>query len=137
MLIRSQVMQMFVQPGWGDGARKAWIYHCWIWEHILRLALTNHCGHIRQVFKSQRYCLMWLGFGLNGTPLIMRSITDAMMSQDQTIKSARSVYIDDICINENLILTVFVRKHLYNYGFVCKDPEQLEDSAKVLGSQVC
>ena len=31
MLIHSWLMLIFVQPSWGNGIRKARMYHCWIW----------------------------------------------------------------------------------------------------------
>ena len=34
------------------------------------------------VFKGQSYCLMQLGFSLNMAPLIIRSIADVVMFQD-------------------------------------------------------
>ena len=46
------------------------------------------------------------------------------------------VYIDDICVNGNLVLTAHVRKYLSDYGFVGKDPEWVQDDAKVFGMQV-
>ena len=73
------------------------------------------------VFKGQRYCLMRLGFSLNMACLIMRSIVDAVMSQDQTVKSTMSAYINDIFINENLVSSAHVRKHLSDHIFLCKD----------------
>ena len=58
------------------------------------------------IFRGQRFCLTRLGFGLNVAPLIMKSVIDAIVSQDHTIKSATSAYVDDIFINE----TVFPRR---------------------------
>lgn len=55
------------------------------------------------IFKGQRFCLTRLGFGLNVAPLIMKSVLDAITSQDHTIESATSAYIDDIFINESLV----------------------------------
>ena len=34
------------------------------------------------------------------------------------------------------MITVCVRKHLSDYRFVCKDPEELQNSIKILGLQV-
>ena len=50
--------------------------------------------------EGRRYCLTWLGFGLNVAPLIMQSIIDSMMSQDRAIKNATSTYT---YINEVLV----------------------------------
>ena len=72
--------------------------------------------------KGQKYHLKQLGFGLNMASLIVRSIVDTVMFQDQTIKSVMSEYID-IFVNKNLVSTARVRKHLFVYGFICKDPE--------------
>ena len=51
--------------------------------------------------KGQRYCLTHLGYGLNVAPIIMRSIINMMMAQDETIQGAMSSYIDDIFVNES------------------------------------
>ena len=48
------------------------------------------------IFRGQRFCLTRFGFGLNVAPLIMKSVIDAIVSQDHTIKSATSAYVDDI-----------------------------------------
>ena len=51
--------------------------------------------------KGQRYCLTRLGFGLNVALIIMRSIINMVMVQDETIQGATSSYIDDIFVNES------------------------------------
>ena len=88
------------------------------------------------LFKGQRFCLTRLGFGLNVAPLIMKSVIDAIISQDHTLKHAVSAYVDDIFINENLVSAVHVRQHFSDFGLVCKDPVRLKDGARVLGLQV-
>ena len=88
------------------------------------------------IFRGQCFCLTRLGFGLNVVPLIMKSVIDAIVSQDHTIKSATSVYVDDILINENHVPTSQVQQHFLDYGLVSKDPVRLRDGAKVLGLQV-
>ena len=87
------------------------------------------------VFRSQRFCLTWLGFGLNVAPLIMKSVIDAIISQDHTIKNATSAYVDDILLNESLVPASRVQ-HFLDYGLVSKDPVRLRDGARVLGLQV-
>ena len=42
------------------------------------------------IFRGQRFCLTQLGFELNVAPLIMKSVIDAIVSQDHMIKSATS-----------------------------------------------
>ena len=87
------------------------------------------------IFRDQRFCFTWLGFGLNVAPLIMKFIIDAIISQDHMIKSATSAYVDDILINETLD-PVSLIQHFLDYGLVSKDPVQLRDGARVLGLQV-
>ena len=87
------------------------------------------------IFRGQRFCLTRLGFGLNVVPLIIKSVIDAILSQDHTIKSATSAYVDDILINENLVPVSCVQ-HFWDYGLVSKDPVQQRDRARVLGLQV-
>ena len=50
-------------------------------------------------------------------PLITKSIIDAIVSQDHTIKSATSAYIDDISINENRVPASRLQ-HFLDYGLV-------------------
>ena len=74
------------------------------------------------IFRGQRFCLTQLGFGLNVAPFIMKSVIDAIVSQDHTIKSATSAYVDDILINENRVPASRVQQHFLDYGLVSKDP---------------
>ena len=74
------------------------------------------------IFRRQRFCLMWLGFGLNVVPLIMKSVIDIIVSPEHTIKSATSAYADDILINESLVPALHVQQHFLDYGLVSKDP---------------
>ena len=88
------------------------------------------------IFRGQHFCLMQLGFGLNVAPLIMKSVIDAIVSQDDTIKSATSAYVDDIFINENLVPASHMQQHFLDLGLVSKDPVRLRDGTRVLGLKV-
>ena len=46
----------------------------------------------------------------------MKSVIDAIISQDHIIKSATSVYVDDIFINESLVPMLCVQQHFLDYG---------------------
>ena len=72
------------------------------------------------IFRSQRFCLTQLGFGLNVAPL-MKSVIDAIVSQHHTIKSSTSAYVD-ILINENRVPVSHVQQHFLDYSLVSKDP---------------
>ena len=74
------------------------------------------------IFRGQRFCLTRLGFGLNVVPLIMKFFIDAIVSQDYTIKSATSAYVDDIFINESLVPASHIQQYILDYGLVSKDP---------------
>ena len=87
------------------------------------------------IFRGQCFCLVRLGFGLNVAPL-MKSVIDAIVSQDCTIKGATSAYVDDILINESLVSVSCVQQHFLDYGLVSKDLVWLRDEARVLGLQV-
>ena len=54
-----------------------------------------------------------MGFGLNVAPLIMKSVIDAIVSQDHTIKSSTSAYVDDILIKENRVPVLHVQQHFF------------------------
>ena len=88
------------------------------------------------IFRGQRFCLTWLGFGLNVVPLIMKFYIDAIISPDHTIKSATSAYVDDILINESLVPVLHVQQHFLDYGLVSKDLVRLRDRARGFGLQV-
>ena len=64
----------------------------------------------------------------------MKFVIDAIVSQDHTIKSVTSAYVDDIFINENLVPVSRVQQHFLDYGLVSNDPVRLRD--RVLGLQV-
>ena len=86
--------------------------------------------------KGQRYCHTRLGFGLNVAPIIMRSIINMVMAQDETIQRAMSSYIDDIFVNESACTVARVRDHLLQFGLTYKDPERLRDDTRVLDLRV-
>ena len=88
------------------------------------------------IYRGQRFCLTWLGFGLNVAPLIMKSVIDAIVFQDHTIKSATSAYVDDILINESLVPASRGQQHFLDYGLVSKDPVRQRDGVRVLGLQI-
>lgn len=76
-----------------------------------------------------------MGFRLNVAQSIMSAIMDTVLSNDEIIQQATSVYIDDIYINESIAFTACVKQHLVNFGMVGKEPEWLKDSTRVLGLQ--
>ena len=65
----------------------------------------------------------------------MKSVIDAIVYQDHTIKSATSENVDDILINENRVPASRIQ-HFLDYGLVPKDPVRLRDGARVIGLQV-
>ena len=88
------------------------------------------------VFAGRRNCLTRLGFGLNVAPQIMKTIDNAVLSQQETIKEGTSAYLDDIYMNEDVVSSSRVRSQLAKFGLICKDPERLEDGTRVLGLNV-
>ena len=64
------------------------------------------------------------------------SVIGAIVSQDHTIKSATSAYVDVIFINESLVPASRVQQHFWDYGLVSKDPVWLRDGARVFGLQI-
>ena len=63
----------------------------------------------------------------------MKAIVSAVLSQEEVMGRTASTYINDIYINEDIVPATRVREHLVQFGLKCKDPEQLEDGARVLG----
>ena len=88
------------------------------------------------MFSSKRYCLTRLGFGLNVAPQIMKAIINAVLSQEEKVKKGISAYLDDIYVNEDIMSSLHVKAKLAQFGLICKDPERLEDGARVLGLDV-
>ena len=68
--------------------------------HIFKSTLTRRCGRFKQSFLGVSVSVL---HGWDLAPLIMKSVIDAIVSQDHTIKSATSAYVDDILINENRV----------------------------------
>lgn len=58
------------------------------------------------------------------------------MLQDKTINRATSAYIADLNIKEDKVLATCVKKHFIRFNLTCKDSDQLENGAQVLGLQV-
>ena len=81
--------------------------------------------------KGQRYCLICLGFGLNVALLIMWSIVNAVMKQDEAVNTATSSYIDDIFVNDSMCSAICVKEHLEQFGLTGKVPEQLRHGTHV------
>ena len=54
------------------------------------------------VFCGKRYCLIRVGSSLNVVPQIMKTIVSVVLSQEETVKKAMSVYLNDIYINEDV-----------------------------------
>ena len=50
---------------------------------------------------------------------------------------ATSSYMDDICVNEEVISADEVKVKLESFGLICQDPERLKHVAKVQGIKVC
>ena len=66
----------------------------------------------------------------------MKTIVNAVLSQQETIKEGTSAYLDDIYVNEDVVSSSRVRSKLAGFALICKDPERLEDGARVLGLNV-
>ena len=58
----------------------------------------------------------------------MKAIVSAVLSQEEAI--------DNIYVNEDAVPTTCIKEHLAQFGLKCKDPERLENSARVLGLAV-
>ena len=77
-----------------------------------------------------------MGFGLNVAPSIIQTIVDAILTKNKRIQRATSAYIDDVYMDESIVPMACVKEHLYSFGLLSKEPERLQDGARVLGLQV-
>ena len=85
------------------------------------------------MFRSKRYCLTRLGFGLNVAPMIMKSVVSAIVEQDDKVKKGTSTYVVDIFVDENVFNMEYVRKYFSKYGLKSKDGERIDgNGAQVL-----
>ena len=74
--------------------------------------------------------------GLNVAPSIMQTIVDAILTKDKCIQWATSAYIDDVYVDESIVPAARVKEHLCSFGLFNKEPERLQDGARVFGLQV-
>ena len=88
------------------------------------------------MFAGRRYCLTRLSFGLNVAQQMMKTIIGAVLSQEEKVKEGVSAYLGNIYGNKDIVLSLHVRMKLAQFGLVCKDLEQLENGARVLGLDV-
>ena len=77
-----------------------------------------------------------MGFGLNVALSIMQTSVDAIMTKNKRIQWATSAYIDDVYVDKSIVPSARVKEHLYSFDFLSKEPERLQDGARVLGLQV-
>ena len=77
-----------------------------------------------------------MAFGLNAAPSIMRTIVEATLSKDDAVQQAASAYINDVFIKEDIASATSMRQHLANFGRTSKEPEWLQNSARMLGLTV-
>lgn len=66
----------------------------------------------------------------------MKAIVSTVMKQEEAIDRMTSAYIESISVNEDVVPTTRIREHLPRFGLECNDPQQLEDSPRVLGLTV-
>ena len=88
------------------------------------------------IFRGKRYCLTRLGFGMNLSPFVMKTVLETVIAQDERVKAAVSSYVDDILVNETVLPARNVAEHLSAFGLESKDPERAEDGARILGHRV-
>ncbi|XP_043226567.1 uncharacterized protein LOC122383837 [Amphibalanus amphitrite] len=86
--------------------------------------------------NGQRYALSRVGFGLNVAPLIMKAVVRAVLQQDPAMESAVLPYMDDLCVNEDIVSAERVVAHFAQYGLECKPPERAAAGARLLGLHV-
>ena len=84
-------------------------------------------------FRGKRYSLTRLGFGLDIALLIMRSIVNVAVSQDDQIRKATSVYIDNQYIKEDIASATSIAEHLVRFRLVSKASEWPKNGAWIFG----
>jgi len=83
------------------------------------------------IFQGQRYCLTrWVLLKCSTQPSIMKAVLAKVLSQDNTIQQAKSPYLDDIIMNEDVASAEQVERHLCQFGLECKPAERLASGAR-------
>ena len=77
-----------------------------------------------------------VGFGLSVAPVMMKAVVNAVLQQDPVMKRAVLPYVDDLCVNLDLVSAEQVIAHFERYGLQCKPPERAKDGARMLGLRV-
>ena len=85
---------------------------------------------------GRRYALTRVGFGLNVAPIVMKEVVRAVLRQDPDVERATIPYVDDLCVNEDIVSADRVVKHFETYGLECKPLERVANGARMLGLRV-
>ena len=88
------------------------------------------------IVEGKRYALTRVGFGLNIAPLIMKAVVREVLSQCPTMMKAVLPYVDDLCVNEEIVSADEVVAHFFKFGLECKPPERATGGARFLGLHV-
>lgn len=103
----------------------------------LQLRTEQHLWPFQTVIvNGQRYALTRVGFGLSVAPMMMKAVVCAILQQDPVMQRAVVPYVDDLCVNEDVISAEQVMAHFEKYGLECKPPERAADGARMLGLRV-
>ena len=86
--------------------------------------------------SGRRYVLTRVGFGLNVGPVMMKKVVQAVLNQDADVERATISYVDDLCVNEDIVTTDRVVELFSRFGLECKPPERVQDGARLLGLRV-
>ena len=88
------------------------------------------------IVDGRRYALVRVGFGLNVAPIMMKKVVQTVLSQDAEVERATIPYVDDLCVNEDIVSADRVVEHFSRYGLECKPPERVQCGARLLGLRV-
>ena len=77
-----------------------------------------------------------IGFGLNVAPMIMKAVVREVLSQSPKMMRGVLPYVDDLCVNEDLVSADDVVEHFSTFGLECKAPERAANGARFLGLYV-
>ena len=88
------------------------------------------------VIGGRRYALARVGFGLSIAPLVLKAVVRAVLQQDPDVERATIPYVDDLCLNEDIVSADRVVEHFASYGLECKPPQRAANGARMLGFRV-
>ena len=60
----------------------------------------------------------------------MKKVVQAVLSQGADVERATIPYVDDLCVDENIVTADRAVEHFSRYGLECKPPERVQNGTR-------